>query len=107
MNIDWLTLARSINWPQVVASLALGGIVTYFVARHFQRRPQKSEFTVTALTTSTEETDITSTSMQFQVGAKGDLQNVNIPEIAEVVRQVLAREVDEEDKSGRVEEEET
>lgn len=105
MNIDWLALARSINWPQVVVSLALGGIVTYFVARRFQRRPQKSEFTMTLTTTSKSETDITSKSMQFQVGAKGDLQNVNILEMIEVVRQVITKGVDEEDKSGGVEEE--
>lgn len=97
----WLTIIIG------VAGVGLGGIITYFVASHFQRRPQKSEFTVTALTTFTEETDMTSKAMQFQVGAKGDLQNVNIPEIAEVVRLVLAREVGEEDKSGGVEEEET
>ena len=101
MSMVWLTIIVG------VAGVALGGIITYFVARHFQRRPQKSEFTVTALTTFIEETDITSKSMQFQVGAKGDLQNVNIPEIVEVVRQVVAREVDEEDKSGGAEEEET
>ena len=96
MSIDWLALAGSVNWPQVGVSLVLGGIITYFIQRWYQKRPQKSEFTITVLTTAKSETDVTSKSMQFQVGAKGDLQNVNIREIAEVVRQVLAGEPEDE-----------
>ncbi len=98
MGIDWLTLVRSINWPQVVVSLVLGGIITYFITyfiqRWYQKQPQKSEFTITISTTSKRETDITSKSMQFRVGAKGDLQNVNI---LEVLRQVLAKGEEEEE----------
>ena len=98
MSIEWLTLIRSINWPQVVVSLVLGGIITYFITyfiqRWYQKQPQKGEFTITISTTSRRETDITSKSMQFQVGAKGDLQNVNI---SEVLRQVLAKGEEEEE----------
>ena len=100
MSIDWLALARSVNWPQVIVSLILGGIITHFSQRWYQKRPQKSEFTITVSTTAKSETDITSKSMQFQVGAKGDLQNVNIREIAEVVRQVLANELEDEQTHG-------
>ena len=78
MSIDWLALVRSVNWPQVVVSLALGSIITYFSQRWYQKRPQKSEITITLLSTAKSETDITSKSIQFQVGAKGDIQIINI-----------------------------
>ena len=103
MSIDWLALARSVNWPQVIVSLVLASIITYFIQRWCQKRPHKSEFTITASTTTKTETDITSKFMQFQVGAKGDLQNVNIREIAEVVKQALAEEPEDEDESGGAE----
>jgi len=99
MSIDWLALARSVNWPQVGVSLVLGGIITYFVQRLVSKRPQKSEFTVAGSTTTKSETDTTSKSMQFQVGAKGDLKNVDIRELADVVKQALAEKPENEDAS--------
>jgi hypothetical protein len=94
MSIDWLALARSVNWPEVGVSLALASSITYVIQRWCQKRPQKSKVTLTVSTTAGTETDITSKSMQFQVGAKGDLQNVsvNIQELAGVESQLPAGE---------------
>jgi hypothetical protein len=97
--MDWLALASSINWPQVVVSLVLGGVITYFIQNWLQKRPHKSEFTITGVTTTTSETDTTSKSMQFQVGAKGDLQNVNIQEVVEAIKQALAEKQEDKDDS--------
>jgi len=63
MGIEWLVIIKSINWPQVIISLVLGGIITYFIQRYYQRRPLKTEFAVTVI--KSKETDITSEFMQF------------------------------------------
>jgi len=87
MSIDWVTLFKGINFPQVIVSLVLGSILTYFIQRCLQKRPQKREFNFT-VTKPRSGTDGTGERMQFTVGARGDIDNVDI--------------IVEEDKSAEV-----
>ena len=95
MSINWL---NSINWPEVIAGTILGGIICYFITRWQQRRPKQAEFNATIPTTLKSETDTSSKSMQFKVGLKGDIQNVNI-EIKEekIVEEIVKEEEKEEE----------
>ena len=77
MSIDWVTLLKSINFPQVIVSLVLGCIFTYLIQRWHQKKPQKREFNLT-VTKPRSGTDVTMERMQFKIGARGDIDNVDI-----------------------------
>lgn len=105
MSIDWLTPIKTINWPQVIVGVILASASTFFIQRWIYRRSHTSEFTVTRTVsaTSKDRTDITTKkTMQFQVGAKGDIRNVNFLEIIEALKQapVDEEEVIDEETTG-------
>ena len=81
-----------INWPQVIVSIILGGIITYLLQKYCQGRARRAEFYL-SWTIVSKETDVTSEFIQLQVGARGDIQNVNIRELVDdVLRKALTNE---------------